>query len=197
MKKLIIRKNKRFFQLLEVLIALFLVASCAVPIMGSYVYIYKEHKSMHQKIEMDHLAHLAHAKVVEDLYKKGADGMPLKEFLDKEIPVPMQDLNPDLILPYEFVYKLSINSPRKGKARDKTNRVLLNLTINPKHKNDPAAIYQHGYNYLIALKLDYKEGQDNGLPNTGSTIKKDEEKPKETVDPKKVPKPPRPTRKKP
>src|SRR5215203_2963300 len=85
------RKLKRHFQLLEILIALFLVATCAIPIMSSFVRIYLEQRKMQDDIQRDHLLHLAHAKLIEYLYKEGAKGSSLQDLLDKDINIPASD----------------------------------------------------------------------------------------------------------
>lgn len=61
--------KKRHFQLLEIMVAMFLILLCAAPALQIYTNMYKQQTKIMYDYEADHLANLVHAKIVEAIYK--------------------------------------------------------------------------------------------------------------------------------
>lgn len=64
-----VHKTKRPFLLLEVLIALALVALCAIPLIYPHVAIYLSQKEFVSKIELDHKVSLNYVNILEKLHR--------------------------------------------------------------------------------------------------------------------------------
>lgn len=62
------KKSKRFFSLLEVLIAIFLISLCALPLIYPHAFIYKQTKEFTQEIDLDRVAGLVYSVILEKLY---------------------------------------------------------------------------------------------------------------------------------
>lgn len=154
------KSNKRHFQLLEIMIALFLILVCAIPVIQTYVRVYKEQKTFNQNVDIDHLASLAHARVIEELYQLGANGTPLTDLLGK--PFYLKDLDQGFDhLPYEFVYQLSIVKPVRPATREKATQLLLDLNIIAVHKANPKDVRSLVYNYKTYVKREIVQGQND------------------------------------
>jgi hypothetical protein len=163
MKKL----NKRHFQLLEMMIACFLIAGCAIPMMGSYLSVYKEQKSLNQTIELDHLSHLVHARILEDLYFRGAQGEPLHEMLNKKFS--LSDLDPKLLdgSAFDFIYELKIELPKSEKKRESAKKFLMNLRMDVVKKgiaerSVDSKLPHYNYKLFIAGELKKAPGLGDG-----------------------------------
>ncbi len=74
MKKtaLLISKNpsKRHFQLLEIMVAMFILLACIAPILHIYVVVYKQENVIDRINKQDHLVYLIHAHYTELLYRR-------------------------------------------------------------------------------------------------------------------------------
>lgn len=152
------RAFKRHFQLLEILIALFLVATCAIPVMGSFVSIYLEQRKMQEEIHLDHLMHLAHAKFVEHLYREGAKGSSLKELIDAtSITLPVLDGWQALEEQsnYVFFYKLTKEKPQEVK-----NKLLLQIEIYAAKNGNSNEKTIHSHTCKVYVERSSKDGQD-------------------------------------
>lgn len=142
MKKIV----KRHFQLLEVLIALFLVVVCALPVMEAFVGIYVSQKAFQREIERDHHMHLAHANLVEYLYREGVQGRSINELLsEKGMPIP-----PESSSKYQFLYTMSPDN----QIKTDTKKILLNIQIID--KNDE----KYKQTYKAFVKRIVKHGQE-------------------------------------
>ena len=140
------------------MIAFFLVAVCAVPVVSGFVKLYTEQKLLNGIIALDHTARLAHAKIVEDLYFRGSKGETLQELLRRDLSV--SDLDPTLLAssPYDLVYELKFNRPRTVKKQETAKNVLLNLTIKASKKDDSKKTIIREYLYSTYVSRDVKEG---------------------------------------
>lgn len=77
-----IRNKKRcYFQLLEVMVAAFLILICAAPALKIHISMYLEQNALMRQNQRDHLAHLAYAEIVEKMYK---NEIPLEDILEKK-----------------------------------------------------------------------------------------------------------------
>ncbi|MBA3722473.1 MAG: hypothetical protein H0W88_08740 [Parachlamydiaceae bacterium] len=148
------------------MIALFLIATCAVPVLSTFVHIHKAQKSLGQIIELDHIVNLAHAQVTEKLYMDGAQGSSLKEQLDMRLPIVGLKTSLDHL--YDYYYKLHLDLPSE-KKRAKSKAFLLNLDIiavEKKSKNNEEI--QHVYSYKACVEREFKDGAGNEFGDTGN-----------------------------
>lgn len=105
-------KRKSFFQLLEVMIALFILMICAVPIMQTYVQMHIQEKDMEQLVKRNQLVHEIHAKLIEKLYTEtqtiaNFENERTEEIKDEELEKKLKDLG------YKGHYKMYL----EGKGR--------------------------------------------------------------------------------
>lgn len=85
MKK--IQRHKRHFQLLELMVAAFILLICIAPTMRIFTSMYQSQQEIIRENQRDHLAHTAHAKIIEQLYKRQ---MIFEEGTESK-PVPLSD----------------------------------------------------------------------------------------------------------
>lgn len=84
------RSHKRHFQLLELMVAAFILLICIVPAMRILTSVYQSQQSIIRENQRDHLAHMMHAKITELLYKHQ---VPLEAGPERTISVNDPDLN--------------------------------------------------------------------------------------------------------
>ena len=60
---------RRHFQLLEWMVAVFILLICMAPTMRTYISLHHAQLAIARENHRDHLAHLLHAKITEQLYK--------------------------------------------------------------------------------------------------------------------------------
>src|SRR5437660_280100 len=65
-----IQRHKRHFQLLELMVAAFILLICIAPTMRIFTSMYQSQQAIVRENQRDHLAHLVHAKFTEQLYKR-------------------------------------------------------------------------------------------------------------------------------
>lgn len=82
-----LRNKRRHFQLLELMIAVFILLLCVVPTVKIFTSIYLSQQEMVRKNDRDHMARRIHAKLMEKLYKRE---IPLS-VVGLSIPVDLQD----------------------------------------------------------------------------------------------------------
>lgn len=63
------RASKRYFLLLEVMIAFALIVLCALPLIYPHTFILRSQKEFIQEIQLDHYVNAHYAELVEALYK--------------------------------------------------------------------------------------------------------------------------------
>lgn len=127
MKK--IRKNKRHFQLLELMVAAFILLICIAPTMRIFTSMYLSQQEIIRENQRDHLAHLIHAHVTEQLYKHQI-ALPQEE--GKNHPIQLSD--PDLInqlkkLHYDLSGEFVIVAMHKPKGEEHADKYLAKLVI--------------------------------------------------------------------
>ena len=70
MKKKLSRSRKRHFQLLELMVAAFILLVCIAPTMRIFTNMYLSQQNIIRENQRDHLAHMVHAQVTEMLYRR-------------------------------------------------------------------------------------------------------------------------------
>lgn len=61
-------KSKRYFSLLEVLIAFFLISMCALPLIYPHAFIYRQTKEFAEEVDLDRIAGVVYSTILERLY---------------------------------------------------------------------------------------------------------------------------------
>lgn len=153
------QENKRRpFQLLEVMIAFFILLVCAVPTMRIFTSIYQSQQEIVRKNERDHLARLIHAKLTEKLYKRE---IPLGE-VQVRVPIDLQDRDiEDKLkkLAYTFAGTFTVtntHTPQSaGYPTEYLGEFVFSLTdLNPSsHKDSQEGVYTY-FVFIDAGELD-------------------------------------------
>lgn len=127
-KKPICKPRKRYFQLLEVMIAAFILLVCVAPAMRVFTSIFLSQQEIIRKNAQSHIVHLIHAELTQMLYK---NEIPLEDLKQTTfINIQNEEL---LKLLHKYSYKCTgtfvmINGPTsRGAAHP--NSYLGKLTI--------------------------------------------------------------------
>lgn len=80
--KRIQKGHRRHFQLLELMVAVFILLICIVPAMRVFTSIYQSQQAIIRENQRDHLAHLVHANITEKLYK---NQIPFGKEIESEV----------------------------------------------------------------------------------------------------------------
>ncbi len=122
------KSSKRHFQLLEIMVAVFILLICAAPAMRIYTNMFKQQQVVIRENERDHIARVLHSRIVERFYKRQ---IPLQELAQgKKFTVDDPDLQKRLKeLNYEGGYIIGVVD-RKPKDENKpATEYLLRLYI--------------------------------------------------------------------
>ncbi|MFA6916040.1 MAG: hypothetical protein WC222_06565 [Parachlamydiales bacterium] len=130
-----LKKVRRPFLLLEVLIAFLLVALCAIPLVAPHVSIYKDQLEFMDKIQLDHFVNQYYAELIEKLYRQNIAWDALtnetKFKIDKEKIISWDNRQ----LPYEGSYSFSDKKHKPKEPKPFTVYLLqLTLTFKPVKK---------------------------------------------------------------
>lgn len=131
------KQSKRHFQLLEIMVAVFILLICAAPAMRIYVNMFKQQQVVIRENERDHIARVLHSRIVERFYKRQ---IPLQELAQgKKFTVDDPDLQKRLKeLNYEGGYIIGVVD-RKPKDENKpATEYLLRLYIILKDLSSPS-----------------------------------------------------------
>jgi hypothetical protein len=101
--------RKHHFLLLEVVIAIILIALCIIPLISPHTFILTEQKKFIHKVELDHLVNLTFADIVERMYRNeipwsrivGGDIFEIDEF-------DLQRMGYDRRLPFTGAYSFKV-----------------------------------------------------------------------------------------
>lgn len=162
--------RKSYFQLLEVLVAVFLIVVCAMPVLHAYISMNQVQFENARIYERDHLVHLVHAKIVEGLYRKKiplAEIQATKSGSWKELASMLDDEDRDQLasytanqfdkLFYDCTYTLKFDKPNSIKSN--TVNLLMGLTIQVKDlmkhpENEKDSSQEVVYHYSIYGKIE-------------------------------------------
>lgn len=140
-------KSKRHFSLLEVLIAFFLIAMCALPLIYPHAFIYKQTKEFAEEVDLDRTAGLIYTAVVERLYRNDFDWAQIED----NTPFEMDE---------DFLQRAGIDAPFNWEGqywfeivKQKSNT---NKTNPTKDKNITTV-------NLVATHLDFKRKNQNNI----------------------------------
>jgi Tfp pilus assembly protein PilE len=168
MKRIQRQRHKRHFQLLELMVAAFILLICIAPTMRIFTSMYQSQQEIIRENQRDHLAHLVHAKFIEQLYKRQ---ISLEEVMQSKI-IALTD--PELIsqlqkFAYECVGTFIIVDSYTPRNQEKPTMYLAQLVIklkdiSPKAKKhisnqkienqDPIESYYDYFVYIDAGEMD-------------------------------------------
>lgn len=139
--------KKRHFQLMEVMIAMFLVVVCAVPALEIYTNMYKQQVEAARNYEADHVVHLLHAKIIENMYKNFITFDDIlnggnHQFEDHEIGKQLRALG------YNCNFTLRKTNHKKIKG-EQWVRYLVELNIHLKDKAKPEIEKTYAYVHFV------------------------------------------------
>lgn len=152
MWKLFVYKARRklHFQLLEIMIAMFLIVVCAVPMIHTFVQIHIEQKASHRVIERNHLVHDIHAKLLEDLYQHRFSWSEIEYKQERELS------DSDLVerakkADYRVLYQFGVDQPKT--VPESMKKALIKLEIKMVDlKNQKAETPSYDYYIYVQLK---------------------------------------------
>lgn len=160
------RRHKRHFQLLELMVAAFILLVCIAPTMRIFTNMYLSQQEVIRENQRDHLAHHVHAKITELLYKR-------------QLHIPIGDNNPAVVLSdselidelQKFCYtceaSLTVIDSTTPKDQEHPSRYLVQLVVklkdvSPKAK-DKKKKYENQdssesfYDYYIYVDAGHKD----------------------------------------
>jgi hypothetical protein len=137
-----IKTSRRPFLLLEVMIAIVLVALCAIPLLYPHFYMLKEERNVSDTIELQRLVNQFHVEILEQLHKNEIDW----KHIENEISGPLESEQLNKI-GHEGSYSLSIleDNPDQGKY-------LLQLTLSFKRKSVKGEPKTFNYSVFVKRK---------------------------------------------
>lgn len=121
------KKQKRPMLLLEILIALTLVALCAIPLISTHTGILKEQKAFTSKMELDHASHLLYVYFLEQLHTNKIAWSQIQNKTPQPIPEEyFKNAGQQKKLPYLGTYRFE-EIKCKHDPRKEWNVCLINL----------------------------------------------------------------------
>ena len=153
---MILKRSKRYFQLLEIMVAAFIILICAAPALRIYTSTFLQQQDILKVNQSDHLSHLIHANIIEKLYKQE---IPFQDILDKKrLSVDDSELNKELqLFGFEAFYSFQGSDSKKREKKDKKPSmylVSLLITIVDKKSKD-----EKKYDYKIFIDVSGQPSQ--------------------------------------
>lgn len=133
--------QKRYNLLLEVLIALAIVAVIAVPLVYPHVVLLREQQRFIKSTELDHVVNLFYADLVASLYNQEIPWNDMAQGHIAEIPdTTLRTLNGGKEVPYRGFYGIHIGYTKPKKPTDITYHLIeLELVFIPKSLPETAS----------------------------------------------------------
>jgi hypothetical protein len=190
---------KRHFQLLELMIAAFILLICIAPIMRIFNNMYLSQQNIIRQNYRDHIAHMAHVQITEQLYKRQ---IPLDDLQNRVVSLEDKDLN-DLLKyhSYQFEGLLKIDDRHIPQGKEKPDKYLGKITLvlkdisrNPqanligKSSEDKDAkdkdAYEAVYDYYVYIDRGAKDKNtnNNGQPSNDNDDKKSDKAQQSSTD---------------
>jgi Tfp pilus assembly protein PilE len=170
-----IKKQKRHFQLMEIMIALLLIMACAIPMVHSYVHMYKEQRHFVRSSHLDHLAHLIYAHIIEELYQQKISWQDMEGGVERELQHPEMSK----LLKKEGAhakYSLKVKTKKSNKAKVLKHLATLTLTVVDDRTNEKEEEKKprKEYEYVIYIARENKPKDPNSTSANNSTDQEEE-----------------------
>ncbi len=155
LKKIKKSHHKRHFLLLEMMVAVFILLICIAPTMRIYTNMYLGQEVIVRENRRDHLAHLVHASVTNQLYQNTialgdmVQGSPM-QLHDRELEEKLRNLA------YECSFAFRVISESKAQNEKKPNEYLLELAI--KMKDSSVNKKSEEMTYIYHVYVDHGGG---------------------------------------
>ena len=134
-----IQRHKHHFQLLELMVAAFILLICVAPTMRIFTSMYQAQQVIIRDNQRDHLVHLIHATFTEQLYKRTIT----LEGVKKGQPIVLEDYELEKLLKdfgYDFTGTFTLLKSSTPKGQEKPSMYLGQIQIKIKdtlHKPKP------------------------------------------------------------
>ena len=158
-----IKVRKLHFQLLELMVATFILLVCITPAMHIFTSLYKSEQLIVRENYRDHIARIAHAAIIEQLYKRQ---ISIVKKVRQTIQIQNNDLN-DLLKKYAYTVQgdLLINQTSN---KDGHRKFLGELTIkvmddSQKEKKTNTALYKYNV-YIDSTNVTNDESNEKKRP---------------------------------
>lgn len=166
-KKVMLKHRKQHFLLLEVLIAIFLIVLCMIPLIYPHTYILVSQKRFVHQVELDHAVNLIYADIIEKLYTNDISWNAIISKTEFEVDDSfLESANIEGKLPFKGTYRFgeTIHKPKKDPP-DKPYwlyLLTLDLTFTPEYKvelDEDGKIPTFKYHYDIVVVRDLSLGE--------------------------------------
>lgn len=179
------RIHKRHFQLLELMVAAFILLICIAPTMRMFTSMYLSQNNITRENQRDHIAHMAHAKVTEMLYKCQ---IPIEKGMESKV-IPIKDSDLEELLhkfSYSFEASLTILDSYTPRGQEKPTKHLGNIAIKMKDtahkpkkdargkKNDNQGSAETTYDYIVYIDSGYMKGKDTNKKDSDANNSSDQ-----------------------
>ena len=152
------RITVRHFLLLEVVIALMLVALTVIPLLAPQAYILYRQKTFMQEVDLDHLVNLLYADVVVHLYKGQIPWTDIINSTEFEVDdTQLKQVGFDKQLNFKGTYKFT-KEKQKPKKESPYTIYLFNLDFHFSPKDAKASKKTFDYHYNLFLLRYLEEG---------------------------------------
>lgn len=163
------RVKKRHMILLEVMIALALIALCVIPLLAPHAFLLKQQRKFISTVELDHAVNLLHVETLEKMHEKKINWQSIQEGV--VFPVDEDALkraNGDKSLPFVGSYRFE-KVGRKFNEKEfwGTNLLRLTFTFLPKElveneKEKEKQTLKYSYEVFVTYLAD--KNQADALP---------------------------------
>jgi len=147
----LMKKNKRYALLLEVVIALALVALCVIPLLAPQAFILYRQQRFMNEIDLDHLVNLLYADIILHLYKNEIPWNNLMNSTQYEVDSTMlKRVGSNKNIPFKGIYQFK-EKKHKPKKESPYTIYLFDLDFNFSREDPKADAKPLVYHYEIFL----------------------------------------------
>lgn len=147
------RLKRRHITLLEVLIALFIISMCAVPLLAPHFRMFIHQRRFVDKIELDRAVSLFYGQIVEKLHQ---NQISWRELTGGQVFLLSKEQIKELIgksLPFEGSYRFTVDKYKEAeKGGFSVYLIKLVMTFISESTKEKPLVYS--YNILVARQLD-------------------------------------------
>lgn len=164
------RVKKRYMILLEVMIALALIALCVIPLLAPHAFLLKQQRKFISTVELDHAVNLLYVEVLEKMYEKKISWQSIQEGV--VFPVEEEALkrvNGGKALPFVGSYRFEKGDSKFNvKEHWGTNLLKLTFTFLPKEgiadneKEKEKQTLKYSYKVFVNYLADKNQAADEG-----------------------------------
>lgn len=162
---------RRYFSLLEVIIAFFIVSICAIPLLAPNIWMIEGERRFTFEIEAGHIANLLSLNFLEKLYYNQFSWEELNDIAVHPIPPALwEGIRPMSGWPYTGTYSFQIEKSKPGQDNSQSFHLFfLNLFLLPNDTKEKKLHFK--YEIFVERKLKSTEVKPSSLeePATDET----------------------------